>query len=74
MRSIELCEVGDSTGLIIPAVLLEKMGVGAGDYLSVNETPNGIELTPCDSDFSEAIKIAEKVMSEDRDILRKLND
>ncbi len=50
------------------------MGVEVGDYLEVKETPNGIELSPTSADFSEAMEIAEKVMSDNRDLLQKLSD
>jgi hypothetical protein len=36
------------------------------------ETANGIELTPYDPDFDPQMSLAEGIMREDRDILRKL--
>jgi hypothetical protein len=32
----------------------------------------GIELTPYDPEFAAQLEVAEKVMREDRDVLRKL--
>ena len=40
--------------------------------LHVIETENGIELTPYDPAFEVQLAIAEEIMREDRDILRKL--
>ena len=74
MRSIKLSTVGESVGLVLPETFLKKMGVEVGDYLEVKETPNGIELSPTSADFSEAMEIAEKVMSDNRDLLQKLSD
>ena len=36
------------------------------------ETENGIELTPYDPEFDAQMAVAEDIMREDRDILRKL--
>lgn len=36
------------------------------------ETPTGIEPTPSNPDFAAQIEVAERVMREDRDVLRKL--
>ena len=43
-----------------------------GDTLYVVETPGGIELTPYDPDFAEQMEAAERVIREDRDVLKKL--
>lgn len=52
--------------------MLEKLRVSKGDTLFAVETPNGIELTPYNPEFAEQLQIAERVMREDRDALRKL--
>ena len=43
-----------------------------GDTLYVLETPRGIEISPYDPDFAEQMEVAERVMREDRDVLKKL--
>ena len=70
--TVKLTTVGNSTGIVLPKELLEKLRVGKGDILHVLETPNGIELTSFDPEFARQLDVAEKVMREDRDILRKL--
>ena len=70
--SLKLMTVGNSTGVIFPKELLEKMRVQKGDLLHVLETPDGIKLTPLDTEFAGQMDVAERVMREDRDILRKL--
>ncbi len=69
---LKLIAVGNSTGVILPLELLERLRVERGDELHVLETPRGIELSPLDEDFARQMDVAEKVMREDRDILRKL--
>lgn len=70
--TVKLTTIGNSTGIILPKELLEKLRVGKGDVLHVLETPNGIELTAFDEEFANQMDVAEGIMREDRDILRKL--
>ena len=70
--TVKLTTIGNSTGIILPKELLEKLRVGKGDVLHVLETPNGIELTAFDETFAQQMDVAEGIMREDRDILRKL--
>jgi putative addiction module antidote len=72
MKTIKLTTVGSSTGLVLPKDVLEKLRVQKGDVLHVIETPNGIELTPYDPEFAAQLSVAEDVMREDRNVLRKL--
>lgn len=69
---LKVTTVGNSTGIILPKELLEKLRVNKGDNLFVTETPRGIELSPYDEEFARQMEIAESIMREDRDVLRKL--
>ena len=71
-RRLKLTTVGNSTGVVLPKELLERLRVGKGDVLYVVETPRGIELSPYDPEFAEQMEHAESVMRQDRDALRKL--
>lgn len=72
MTIVKLTTVGNSTGIVLPKELLERLRVQKGDHLFVIETPNGIELTPYDPAVAEQLDVAERVMREDRDVLKKL--
>lgn len=72
MASLRLTAVGNSTGLILPKELLERLRVGRGDVLYAIETPDGLLLTPYDAEFARRMDLAEQVMREDRDVLRRL--
>jgi putative addiction module antidote len=74
MVTLRLTTVGNSTGVVLPKELLDRLRVSKGDLLHVIETPNGVELTPYDPQFAEQIAVAEQVMRSDRDVLRKLAD
>jgi putative addiction module antidote len=70
--TLKVTGVGNSTGLILPREVLDRLRVGKGDVLYVIETERGIELTPCDPEFTEQAEAAERIMLEDRDALREL--
>lgn len=70
--TLKLTTVGNSTGVVLPKEILERLRVGRGDLLYVLETPDGIALTPYNPDFARQMESAENVMREDRDVLRKL--
>ncbi|HEX8323581.1 MAG TPA: AbrB/MazE/SpoVT family DNA-binding domain-containing protein [Tepidisphaeraceae bacterium] len=72
LATVKLTTIGNSTGIVLPKELLEKLRVQKGDVLQVLETPRGIELTAWDETFAAQMEVAEKVMREDRDVLRKL--
>lgn len=69
---LKIITIGNSTGIILPKEILEKLRVSKGDTLFAIETSKGIELTPFNPEVAEQMKFAEQVMREDRDALRKL--
>jgi len=71
---LKITTVGNSAGIVLPREILERLRVGKGDTLFATETPNGIELTAFDEEFVEQMTVAEQVMREDRDVLRKLTE
>ncbi len=70
--TLKLTAIGNSTGVILPKEILEKLRASKGDSIFVTETPNGVELTKFDSEFARQMEIAERVMREDHDVLRRL--
>lgn len=70
--SLKLVKIGNSTGVILPKELLAQLRVDLGDTLYATETPDGVRLTASNPDFETKMKLAEKIMREDRDILRVL--
>jgi putative addiction module antidote len=71
-NKLKVTTVGSSTGVVLPKEILAKLRVGKGDTLFVTETADGIELRPYDEEFAEDMAIAESVMRDNRDLLRKL--
>jgi putative addiction module antidote len=72
MIKLKVTTAGNSMGVIFPKELVEKLRLSKGDMLYLLETPNGFELTPYDPEFVQQMEVAEEVMREDWNILRKL--
>ena len=72
MQPLKLTTIGNSIGVVLSKELLAKLRSSKGDLLYVTETPNGIELSPYDPEFAQQMELAEEIMREDRDVLKKL--
>ncbi|MFN3389048.1 MAG: AbrB/MazE/SpoVT family DNA-binding domain-containing protein [Allosphingosinicella sp.] len=69
---LKIRKFGNSSGVLLPKELLSRLRVGEGDTLYVTDSPDGVRLTAADPNFEAQMELAEKIMREDRDILRVL--
>ena len=69
---LKITTVGNSAGVILPKELLARLRREKGDELHALETPDGIRLTTYDPVLAAQMEVAEQVMREDRQLLRKL--
>ena len=69
---LKITTIGNSAGVILPKELLARLRVEKGDELFALETPGGIVLTTYDPELAAQMEVAEQVMREDRQLLRKL--
>ena len=72
MLEVKVTSVGNSIGIILNKEILSHLKVRKGDRLFLTETPEGYRLSPYDAKFLKQMKLAQKVMKEDRDVLRAL--
>lgn len=70
--TVKVTTIGNSAGIILPKEILERLRISKGDTLTVTETQYGVNLNPYDEKFETAMSLAEEIMREDRDVLRKL--
>jgi putative addiction module antidote len=70
--ALKVTKIGNSAGVILPKELLARLRVGLGDSLYATEAPDGLRLTAANPGFAAKMELAEKIMREDRDILRVL--
>lgn len=71
---LKITTVGNSAGIVLPKELLAHLRLEKGDELFVVETPDGVKLMAYDPVFEKQMAIAERIMRENRDVLRKLAD
>jgi putative addiction module antidote len=69
---LKITKIGNSAGVILPKEVLARLRAGVGDVLHITEAPDGIRITAADPDFADKMEVAERIMREDRDILREL--
>ncbi len=73
MLSFKVTTVGSSAGIILTKEAMARLGVEKGDTLYMTEAPDGsYRLTPYDPEFERQMVHAEKVMHDDREVLRAL--
>ena len=69
---LKITTVGNSAGIVLPKELMARLRLEKGDALYATELPDGIKLSPFDPQLADQMEVAEKVMREDRNVLRKL--
>ena len=69
---LKITSIGNSAGVILPKELLARLRLEKGDELLAIETPDGLRLTSYDPALAEQMAVAEQIMREDRQVLRKL--
>lgn len=72
MTKLKITSIGNSAGIILPKELLEKLRVSKGDTLHVTETSNGVNLSAFDEKVDEQMEMAQRIMRENRNLLKKL--
>ena len=73
MLTFKLTTVGASEGFIVPKEAKVKLNIQKGDTLYLTDAPGGgMRITPHTPDFGRQMTLAEKIMREDREILREL--
>lgn len=70
--ALKLTAIGNSVGIVLPKEILARLRVERGDSLFLTETPAGVELTAYRPDFAQQLELAEDIMRENRDVLKKL--
>ena len=68
MHKLEITEIGDALGVILPREVVERLRVKDGDELYVFATTGGVELTT-NLEYARQMAIASRVIQEDRRVL-----
>ncbi|MBY0225806.1 MAG: AbrB/MazE/SpoVT family DNA-binding domain-containing protein [Hyphomicrobium sp.] len=69
---LQIKKIGNSTGLILPKELLQRLGLEQGDEVIVSQEPDGLKIRLTEDDFERGLEIARKAMKKYRSALRVL--
>jgi putative addiction module antidote len=70
---IEIKKIGNSTGLILPKELMNRLNLHQGDWVDVTEMADGsVRLSPHDPVFEKGMEIAEGAIRRYRNALKTL--
>jgi len=72
MTVLKLTSVGNSTGIILPQEILERLRVERGDTVFAVETPHGLLITAHDPEVERQVSLAHDIMVKYRDTLNVL--
>lgn len=72
MYKTKLSRIGNSYGVILPKEVISHLNAKSDNKLFIIETPNGIEITSYDQSFAEAVSLAEQIMDDNKNVLKKL--
>ena len=71
-RHLKVRKIGTSLGVTLPKEILAEIGVGEGDILYPVRTPDGIQLTPYDPEFAQALDASRDFMRRYPNAMKKL--
>jgi putative addiction module antidote len=69
---LKLIKIGNSVGIVFPKALLQQLNVELGDTLYARGTDTEVRLTAIAPDNADKLAMAERIMNEDKGILRSL--
>lgn len=72
MTALTIRKIGNSEGVIFPKEILARLHVSEGDQIFVSEIPGGISIQSYDPEIENDMAMAEEIMRENRNALRKL--
>jgi putative addiction module antidote len=72
MTRLKVRKIGNSLGVVLPKDVLEQLKVKEGDSLDVVPTPQGVMLAVSDEEVDRLMQMAERIMDENREVLRAL--
>jgi putative addiction module antidote len=65
-------KIGNSEGIIIPREVLDRLGLKAGDNVTLAEEAGQLVLKPIDDDFARQLEHADHFMEKYKVALKKL--
>jgi putative addiction module antidote len=74
MLELKVRKIGNSLGVVLPKESLTRLRVNEGEILYFTETEDGgYRLSGYNENFAKQVAEAEKIMQQDKDLLRELS-
>lgn len=74
MLELKVRKIGNSLGVVLPKESLARLRVNEGEILFFTETEDGgYRLSGYNENFAKQVAEAEKIMQQDKDLLRELS-
>jgi len=70
--AVKVTTLGSSVGIVLPKEILNRLHVEKGDTVYITEAPEGVLLSAYDERFARNLDAMERVMRENRDVLKRL--
>ena len=72
MTKLKIRKIGNSLGVLLPKDVIDQLKVKEGDTLDVVPTETGVTLSVSDDEVDKLMQMAERIMDENREVLRAL--
>lgn len=72
MTKLKIRKIGNSLGVVLPKDVIDQLKVKEGDTLDVLPTATGVTLSVSDEEVDKLMQMAERIMDENREVLRAL--
>ncbi len=72
MTKLKIRKIGNSLGVVLPKDVIDQLKVKEGDMLDVLPTAAGVTLSVSDEEVDKLMLMAERIMDENREVLRAL--
>ena len=72
MTKLKIRKIGNSLGVVLPKDVIDQLKVKEGDTLDVMPTAAGVSLSVSDEEVDKLMLMAERIMDENREVLRAL--
>jgi len=68
----KITKVGNSSAVILPKELLERLKLRQGDEVTIGDVPDGILISPYNEQKARQLDRAREIMRDNRNMLKKL--
>ncbi|MBK1679097.1 AbrB/MazE/SpoVT family DNA-binding domain-containing protein [Rhodocyclus tenuis] len=72
MFKLELTQIGDSVGLVLPKKMLARLNLKEGDSIYAIESPHGFRLCTASPEQAEQLEQAQEILKSHHAVLREL--